>query len=172
MKVRTFWGVLLALASVGAAQAQDSITTVDTDWRGFYVGANIGGAWNHTCTNWTPNSGISNPAIATAFYNRDCPNNGTFIGGVQKMIANLKRLNFIDGEVGGYTDSTGSAKYNQGLSERRAQAVADYITGNGIAISRLTVRGYGEDNPVADNKTPEGRAHNRRVVLHRTGCVK
>jgi OOP family OmpA-OmpF porin len=91
---------------------------------------------------------------------------------LDKMIVTLKRLNFVDGEVDGYTDSTGSAKYNQGLSERRAQAVADYLTSNGIGAHRLTVKGYGEENPVADNKTREGRAHNRRVVLHRTGCGK
>ena len=91
---------------------------------------------------------------------------------LDKMIATLKRLNFVDGEVDGYTDSTGSAKYNQALSERRAQAVADYLTSNGIGAHRLTVKGYGEDNPVADNKTREGRAHNRRVVLHRIGCGK
>jgi outer membrane protein OmpA-like peptidoglycan-associated protein len=49
------------------------------------------------------------------------------------MIVNLKRLNFVDGEVGGYTDSTGSPAYNQGLSERRAGAVADYLTSHGIS---------------------------------------
>ena len=91
---------------------------------------------------------------------------------LDKMIVTLKRLNFVDGEVDGYTDSTGSAKYNQALSERRAQAVADYLTSNGVSQHRLAVKGYGEENPVADNKTVEGRAHNRRVVLHRTGCGK
>jgi OOP family OmpA-OmpF porin len=91
---------------------------------------------------------------------------------LDKMIATLKRLNFVDGEVDGYTDSTGTAHYNQGLSERRAQAVADYLTSNGIGVHRLTVKGYGADNPVADNKTAEGRAHNRRVVIHRTACGK
>ena len=88
------------------------------------------------------------------------------------MIVNMKRLNFVDGEVGGYTDSTGSAAYNQGLSERRAQAVAEYLTSHGISGGRLTVKGYGESNPVADNATAAGRAHNRRVVLHRTDCTK
>lgn len=91
---------------------------------------------------------------------------------LDKMIVTLKRLNFVNGEVDGYTDSTGSAKYNQGLSERRAQSVADYLTSNGITTGRLSVKGYGEENPVADNKTAEGRAHNRRVVLHRTDCGK
>src|SRR5271154_2024523 len=67
----------------GAASAQDVITTAGTDWRGFYAGGNLGGAWNSTCNSWTPNNGISNPTLANAFYNRDCPNNGTFVGGVQ-----------------------------------------------------------------------------------------
>ena len=81
MKLTTFSAALLA--SVGAAQAQDIITTAGTDWRGFFVGANIGGAWNHTCQSWTPGPVITgNPALATAFYNRNCPNNGNFIGGV------------------------------------------------------------------------------------------
>jgi OOP family OmpA-OmpF porin len=91
---------------------------------------------------------------------------------LDKMIVNLKRLHFVDGEVDGHTDSTGSAKYNQALSERRAQAVADYLASNGIGEHRMTVKGYGQDRPVADNSTAEGRAHNRRVVLHRTGCGK
>ncbi|HWX80605.1 MAG TPA: OmpA family protein [Steroidobacteraceae bacterium] len=91
---------------------------------------------------------------------------------LDRMIATLKRLNFVDGEVDGYTDSTGSAAYNKGLSERRAQAVADYLTSNGVGEHRLAVKGFGADNPVADNKTAEGRAHNRRVVLHRTDCSK
>ena len=89
---------------------------------------------------------------------------------LDKMIATLQRLHFVDGEIDGYTDSTGSPAYNQKLSERRAAAVADYLINHGIAGARMTVKGYGEDNPVADNKTREGRAHNRRVVLHRTGC--
>jgi OOP family OmpA-OmpF porin len=90
---------------------------------------------------------------------------------LDKMIVTLKKLNFVNGEVGGYTDSTGSAAYNKKLSERRAQSVADYLTSQGISGGRMTVKGYGEDNPVADNRTAEGRAHNRRVVLHRTECT-
>jgi outer membrane protein OmpA-like peptidoglycan-associated protein/opacity protein-like surface antigen len=91
---------------------------------------------------------------------------------LDQVAANMKRLNFTVGEVDGYTDSTGSSAYNKGLSERRAQAVADYLTGSGISAGRLTIMGYGENDPVADNKTAEGRAHNRRVVLRRTDCSK
>jgi opacity protein-like surface antigen len=75
---------LLAFALIaGPAGAQDVISIPGTSWRGFYDGSNLGGAWNSTCNSWTPNNGISNPTIETAFHNRDCPGKGTFIGGVQ-----------------------------------------------------------------------------------------
>ncbi len=67
--------------------------------------------------------------------------------------------------VEGHTDSTGSAEYNQRLSERRAQAVYDLLVQNGVPPSRLSVKGYGETDPIADNSTPEGRQANRRVQL-------
>jgi outer membrane protein OmpA-like peptidoglycan-associated protein len=69
-------------------------------------------------------------------------------------------------EVEGYTDSTGDGAYNYKLGEERAMAVRDYIAKKyGVALSRLSVISYGEDKPVADNKTKDGRAQNRRVVL-------
>jgi OOP family OmpA-OmpF porin len=68
-------------------------------------------------------------------------------------------------EVAGHTDSVGSDAYNQGLSERRANAVRDYLTSKGVTATRLTARGYGEAQPVASNDTDEGRAENRRVEL-------
>jgi OOP family OmpA-OmpF porin len=67
--------------------------------------------------------------------------------------------------IGGYTDSTGEEAYNQKLSERRAQSVLDYFASKGIAKNRMQAVGFGEKNPVADNKTKEGRALNRRVEL-------
>ncbi|MCG9703103.1 OmpA family protein [Vibrio natriegens] len=60
----------------------------------------------------------------------------------------------------------GPATYNMGLSERRAQSVADYLAQQGIDASRLTVIGLGENSPVASNETKEGRAQNRRVEVH------
>jgi outer membrane protein OmpA-like peptidoglycan-associated protein len=69
-------------------------------------------------------------------------------------------------EVGGHTDSTGPEGYNQGLSERRAQAVADYLSKGGLEASKLDVRGYGETQPVAGNDTRDGRSQNRRVSLN------
>jgi OOP family OmpA-OmpF porin len=69
-------------------------------------------------------------------------------------------------EIVGHTDSTGPEDYNQGLSERRAQAAADYLAGKGVSASRMTVKGMGESSPAADNSTREGRSMNRRVELH------
>ena len=63
----------------------------------------------------------------------------------------------------GHTDSIGSAKYNQGLSERRAAAVAKVLMENGVAANRISTVGYGKTQPIADNATKEGRAKNRRV---------
>jgi len=68
-------------------------------------------------------------------------------------------------EVAGHTDSTGPEAYNQGLSERRAKSVQDYLVSKGVRASRLTAKGYGESMPVASNDTEEGRAENRRVEL-------
>ncbi len=68
-------------------------------------------------------------------------------------------------EVAGHTDSAGSAEYNEGLSERRANTVRDYLVSRGVNPGNLTVKGHGEAEPVADNATAEGRARNRRVEL-------
>ena len=68
-------------------------------------------------------------------------------------------------EVSGHTDSVGSDAANQTLSERRANAVAAYLTGQGVQQSRLEVVGMGERYPVASNDTDSGRALNRRVEI-------
>jgi OOP family OmpA-OmpF porin len=68
-------------------------------------------------------------------------------------------------EIAGHTSSTGPAEYNQMLSERRAQSVADYLISKGLDADRFTVKGYGESEPIADNTTREGRARNRRVEM-------
>jgi len=68
--------------------------------------------------------------------------------------------------VVGYCDNVGTTQYNLGLSQRRAQAVESYLTGKGVAASRLSVSWKGEANPVASNATEAGRAQNRRVELY------
>jgi outer membrane protein OmpA-like peptidoglycan-associated protein len=66
-------------------------------------------------------------------------------------------------EISGHTDNTGSDAVNQKLSERRAKAVVDYLVKNGVSADRLTFKGYGSSEPVADNKTKDGRQKNRRT---------
>lgn len=68
-------------------------------------------------------------------------------------------------EVIGHTDNTGSAAYNQDLSQRRAVSVANVLRQNGVPGSRLASYGRGMDQPVASNATPQGRAQNRRVEI-------
>ena len=67
--------------------------------------------------------------------------------------------------VEGHTDSQGKDDYNQGLSQRRADAVRAYLVGRGIASDLIQATGKGELEPIADNKSPEGRANNRRVEI-------
>jgi outer membrane protein OmpA-like peptidoglycan-associated protein len=67
--------------------------------------------------------------------------------------------------IEGHTDSKGTAESNQTLSEKRARSVFDILVKNGVHALRLTMRGYGELVPVADNSTPEGRRANRRVQM-------
>ncbi|MEZ0469530.1 outer membrane beta-barrel protein [Luteimonas salinilitoris] len=92
---------------------------------------------------------------------------------LNEAIEILRRYPDLRVEIAGHTDSIGSDEYNQGLSERRAQTVYDYITSNGIDASRLVgPTGYGESRPIAPNTNPdgsdnpEGRARNRRTEMN------
>jgi OOP family OmpA-OmpF porin len=80
-------------------------------------------------------------------------------------VATLRRNIDLVVEVAGHTDSAGSADYNASLSERRAITVRDYLVARGVNGGNLTARGYGEDMPIADNASADGRARNRRVEL-------
>ncbi|HUP92283.1 MAG TPA: OmpA family protein [Solimonas sp.] len=84
---------------------------------------------------------------------------------LDSAVAILKRYPDMNVEVAGHTDDHGSDDYNQKLSERRAAAVADYFRSHGIPAAQLTVKGYGEAEPVVSNDTDEGRERNRRVEL-------
>lgn len=72
----------------------------------------------------------------------------------------------------GHTDSKGRAEYNQGLSERRAKAVTNYLIENGVPSNLIQTYGRGESEPIADNATVEGRAQNRRVEVTVDGYVQ
>ncbi len=67
--------------------------------------------------------------------------------------------------ISGHTDSQGSSEFNQNLSEQRAKSCYDYLIKKDVAASRLSYKGYGESEPIADNKTAKGRKENRRVVF-------
>lgn len=79
--------------------------------------------------------------------------------------ATLRKYPDLVVEVAGHTDSDGAADYNEGLSERRARAVRNYLVNAGANEGNLTVRGYGEAEPVASNDSAAGKAENRRVEL-------
>ena len=68
-------------------------------------------------------------------------------------------------EVQGYTDATGPEQYNIGLSQRRAEAVERYLVSKDLPLFRINIVGLGKENPIADNKTSNGRAQNRRVEV-------
>lgn len=72
----------------------------------------------------------------------------------------------VTADIYGHADSTGPTTYNQKLSERRAEAVVNYMVERGIEQERLTIKGFGESRPAAPNDTPEGRQKNRRVELN------
>jgi len=79
------------------------------------------------------------------------------------LVVNEFDKTYVD--VVGHTDSTGSADYNQNLSERRASSVARYLQSQGVLPERLLTRGLGPHSPIASNDTPQGRALNRRVEI-------
>lgn len=89
-------------------------------------------------------------------------------GGKDRIDAEITKLGQVELNsviAIGHTDSVGPDAYNQKLSERRAQAVKDYMVSKGVAADRIQIKGEGESKPIADNKTKEGRAKNRRVEV-------
>lgn len=84
---------------------------------------------------------------------------------LDQVAETLSAYAHINVELGGHTDSIGSAAYNLGLSERRSVAVKDYLMGKRIPGERMTPVGYGQSQPIADNGTEAGREENRRVEM-------
>ena len=85
------------------------------------------------------------------------------------LVGKLKAVNLEVVIAIGHTDSIGSNAYNQKLSMRRASSVKQYLVSKGIEANRIYTEGKGETQPVADNKTKEGRAKNRRVEIEVVG---
>jgi OmpA-OmpF porin, OOP family len=82
-----------------------------------------------------------------------------------RVAADLAKHPDLRVEVQAHTDSSGSDSYNLQLSQRRAEAVRDYLVTQGVPPRQVEARGYGEAGPIADNATAEGRARNRRAVM-------
>ena len=91
--------------------------------------------------------------------------NAQFFNALDGVSMVLKEYDKTVVEVAGHTDSSGSDQYNQALSERRAQAVAGYLSSHGVKTQRLITIGAGEAHPMASNDTEQGRSANRRVEL-------
>lgn len=90
---------------------------------------------------------------------------GALQGDLRVLAGSLNRYPNTTVNVIGHTDNTGSASYNQGLSQRRAQAVSSVLINAGVSPARIRTIGRGEDAPIATNLTPEGRQQNRRVEI-------
>lgn len=84
---------------------------------------------------------------------------------LNEVVTILRNNPLLRLQINGYTDNTGSVTKNQEISQKRADAVKKYLQEKGIAIDRLTAKGYGPASPIADNNTEEGRVKNRRVEL-------
>ena len=82
---------------------------------------------------------------------------------LDKLVTVLNKYPDTNIEIHGHTDDKGAVKYNQKLSERRSDAVADYLKSKDIDAKRLKTRGFGEEKPITTNDTEENRAKNRRV---------
>ena len=88
---------------------------------------------------------------------------------LDEIAAILERNSDVEVVIEGHTDSRGPEDYNMRLSVKRAEAVRGYLSQRGVDASRMTVRGFGESQPVAGNETAAGQARNRRVELRATG---
>ena len=96
-------------------------------------------------------------------------NSDVLLAGAARVLsdaaATLRKNADLVVEVAGHTDSDGAAAYNESLSERRARTVRNFLVSAGVNAANLSVKGYGEAEPVADNSTAAGKASNRRVEL-------
>lgn len=87
------------------------------------------------------------------------------MGIIDQVVALLRENEALNISIEGHTDNVGTAASNKTLSENRAKSVMNAIVARGIDKSRLSTKGWGQDKPIADNKTEEGRAKNRRVEI-------
>ncbi len=176
---------IAAMAAVGSASAHDNWTNVDGNiWK------NVDGhCWQDAF--WTPATAanpecglpvadnVVAPTASKVVLNADTffdfdkavikPEGKQVLDQVAQQAASINLETVI---AVGHTDSTGPEAYNQGLSERRANSVKQYLISQGVPADRIYAEGKGETQPVASNATREGRAQNRRVEIEIVGTRK
>jgi len=84
-------------------------------------------------------------------------------GILDRLVNVVKQCSAFEINIEGHTDSSGSAAFNQRLSQDRASAVVDYLVSKGVSRAQMVAQGFGETRPIGDNSTPEGKALNRRI---------
>jgi OOP family OmpA-OmpF porin len=84
---------------------------------------------------------------------------------LDRLVAFMNENTDKKANLGGHTDNIGTDAYNMALSDRRVNSVKSYLVGKGVDGGRISGEGFGESKPIADNKTAEGRAKNRRVEI-------
>ena len=87
---------------------------------------------------------------------------------MDQAAALMNRVPNVELTVKGFTDATGDANANKALSLKRAQSVVDYLVSKGVDPSKLNAVGFGQENPIADNTTDEGKFKNRRIEFEVT----
>lgn len=194
---KTLWA-LMALAMIGTAQAQqemEDLTSKASDGSDIFVKNSSGNCvlvkanrGYRNCTNKAPEPPptvtppppvqVVNETVelgAEALFDFDKYNLkprgkeilGNLVQDLNQPGAHVEGINVV-----GHTDSIGTDRYNQKLSERRANSVVKFLTGAGVSPSIIQSHGEGERNPVASNKTPEGRQQNRRVEVSVKGYLE
>ncbi len=142
MKLKILSASLLALGSIGAAQAQDVITTVTNPWAGFYVGCKHRRRVESHLPKLDPWPGITgNPALANAFYNRDCPNNGNFIGGVD-LGYNFQYDQWVWGLKADY-DAVGNKNVNRSYNYTSTGPADPFPSGTYAINGKVSPNGIG-----------------------------
>src|SRR5690606_23930377 len=186
--------IALALA-IAAATASGAVSAQTVDnWRNPFGDVWMNGT-NELCWRdnfWTPATGIPGcdgvpvaeapvvaPTATKVVLNADTffdfdksvikPEGRQVLGQVAEQVRSINLETLI---ATGHTDSIGTEEYNQGLSERRANAVKEYLISLGVPADRIYTEGKGETQPVASNSTREGRAQNRRVEIEIVGTRK
>ncbi|PNK61005.1 OmpA family protein [Psychrobacter sp. FDAARGOS_221] len=177
-------GVLGALGGAAAGAGISKATGGEKTGRDAAIGAALGGAiglymenqekqlkqqmaGTGVEVNRNPNTGnidLVMPGNIT-FAHDSTSINPSFYNTLDKLASTMVQYDQSTVDIKGHTDSTGNPSYNQGLSERRAQAVASYLINRGVASYRVRTMGYGQNQPVANNSTEQGRQQNRRVEL-------